>query len=60
MILVINISINLCIGCAYCAMVCPVGSFEVEGVSKFLQECTKCGKCVRYCPVSAITSQWEK
>ncbi|MHA1228560.1 MAG: 4Fe-4S binding protein [Candidatus Hodarchaeales archaeon] len=55
----IQINNELCVGCAYCAMVCPVGCFEVKGVSKFKEHsCVKCLKCVRSCPVRAITPQW--
>ncbi|MFW9905798.1 MAG: 4Fe-4S binding protein [Candidatus Thorarchaeota archaeon] len=56
----IEINIQRCVGCAYCLMVCPVGSFRVEGISHFLQKCNKCGLCVISCPVSAIKSNWEE
>ncbi|MHA2248385.1 MAG: 4Fe-4S binding protein [Candidatus Hodarchaeales archaeon] len=56
----IEISVQRCVGCAYCLMVCPIESFKVEGVSYFLQKCNKCGLCIISCPVSAITSNWEE
>ncbi|WP_455142797.1 4Fe-4S binding protein [Candidatus Hodarchaeum mangrovi] len=52
---------NICVGCAYCEMLCPVNCFIVETVSKYTRNvCIKCKKCIRSCPVSAIKSNWEE
>ncbi|UCE12777.1 MAG: 4Fe-4S binding protein [Candidatus Heimdallarchaeota archaeon] len=56
---IIKINRQICVGCAYCSMTCPVGSFKVEGMAHFLKKCNKCGRCIIYCPVSAITKVWE-
>ncbi|MHA1971758.1 MAG: 4Fe-4S binding protein [Candidatus Hodarchaeales archaeon] len=58
---IIQINSEICVGCAYCAMVCPVNCFEVKGISKYKQQCCiKCYKCIRSCPVGAIDSQWTE
>ena len=56
---IIVINAEMCVGCAYCKVLCPVSAFRVEGVSHFLQKCNRCKKCVINCPVSAITQLWE-
>ncbi|MFX0184641.1 MAG: 4Fe-4S binding protein [Candidatus Hodarchaeota archaeon] len=56
---IIEIKLKKCVGCAYCAMVCPIDSFKVQGFSYFLKRCNKCKLCVFHCPVSAIIPLWE-
>jgi NAD-dependent dihydropyrimidine dehydrogenase PreA subunit len=58
-----NITINsdLCIGCEYCAIICPQGVFFprslVLSVAVAPEKCNYCMKCVgiRGCPERAIT-----
>ncbi|MHA2175427.1 MAG: 4Fe-4S binding protein [Candidatus Hodarchaeales archaeon] len=59
MILIIEINTISCVGCAYCAMVCPVDGFKVEGISIFQNKCNKCTRCIYNCPVEAIKPLWK-
>ncbi|MFX0049701.1 MAG: ATP-binding protein [Candidatus Hermodarchaeota archaeon] len=59
MLFIIEINSSKCVGCAYCAMVCPVNGFKVEGISQFMKRCNKCERCIFNCPVSAITPLWK-
>lgn len=42
-----------CIDCKLCAEVCPMGSIDIEDVSKLNGICIKCCACVKKCPVNA-------
>ncbi|WP_300674603.1 EFR1 family ferrodoxin [Desulfoluna sp.] len=42
-----------CTDCKLCASVCPMGSIDVEDVSRVTGICIKCGACVKICPVQA-------
>ncbi len=55
----IEINKNLCVGCAYCELVCPVDVIAVEGVAELVGTCIKCGKCAVICPVRAIKNLWK-
>lgn len=52
-----RIDAKRCMGCALCAVACPVE--VISGVAKHLfsvieEECTGCGLCVCACPVNAV------
>ncbi len=54
---VAKIDAKRCMGCALCAVACPVE--VISGVAKHLfavieNECTGCGLCVCACPVNAV------
>jgi ferredoxin len=57
---IIEIDAAICVGCAYCKLVCPVEGFKVEGRSYFQNRCNRCGRCVYNCPVEAIKAVWEE
>jgi NAD-dependent dihydropyrimidine dehydrogenase PreA subunit/flavodoxin len=42
-----------CIDCKLCADICPMGSIDVQNVSKLIGICIKCGACVKRCPSKA-------
>jgi ferredoxin len=42
-----------CIDCKICVSLCPVGSIDLDDVSKFNGICIKCGACIKGCPVGA-------
>ncbi|MEG0829804.1 MAG: EFR1 family ferrodoxin [Anaerovoracaceae bacterium] len=42
-----------CVDCKLCAKVCPMGSIDLEDVSKFIGICIKCGACIKKCPKQA-------
>jgi NAD-dependent dihydropyrimidine dehydrogenase PreA subunit/flavodoxin len=42
-----------CIGCKRCAEVCPMGSIDLDDVSKITGICIKCCACIKKCPVGA-------
>lgn len=46
----------LCVKCAHCTEVCPVGAIEVtrEGAVADSRLCTKCCACVKECPAGAL------
>lgn len=47
-----------CIGCGYCASVCPHAVFSVEENKALLGDktkCMECGACAKNCPVAAIS-----
>ncbi len=42
---------SLCIGCASCVAVCPIGCLEyVDGRPVLTKECSSCGICSQICP----------
>jgi len=42
---------SLCIGCASCVVVCPIGCLEyINGRPVLTKECNSCGICSRICP----------
>ncbi|EFK09571.1 4Fe-4S binding domain protein [delta proteobacterium NaphS2] len=42
-----------CIDCKLCSEVCPMGSIDLDDVSKITGICIKCCACVKKCPVGA-------
>ena len=42
-----------CINCKLCVRVCPMGSIDMEDVSKLNWICIKCGACIKQCPTNA-------
>lgn len=49
---------DLCIGCAACVGVCPLGALELDEEGKSVcneDVCISCGACVDTCPVEAIS-----
>ncbi|KEZ88811.1 ferredoxin [Clostridium sulfidigenes] len=42
-----------CIDCKLCASVCPMGSVNLEDVTKVNGICIKCCACIKKCPVEA-------
>ncbi|AGA70738.1 flavodoxin [Desulfitobacterium dichloroeliminans LMG P-21439] len=42
-----------CIDCKLCAQLCPMGSIDLEDVSRITGPCIKCCACVKKCPVEA-------
>jgi NAD-dependent dihydropyrimidine dehydrogenase PreA subunit len=49
--------VDLCIGCAVCAEVCPHGVFMMDGRLAVLanqEDCMECGACQVNCPTGAI------
>ena len=44
-----------CIGCGFCASICPEGNIEVkEGKADFGEKCLHCYACYNFCPNKAI------
>ena len=44
-----------CIGCGFCASICPEGNIEVkEGKAYFGEKCLHCYACYNFCPNKAI------
>lgn len=39
-----------CTDCKICAKVCPMGSINIDEVSKITGICIKCGACIKKCP----------
>lgn len=42
-----------CIDCKLCAEICPMGSIDMDEVSKMTGICIKCCACIKRCPVGA-------
>lgn len=42
-----------CTSCKLCVSVCPMGSIDINDVSKLNGICIKCGACIKKCPVGA-------
>lgn len=42
-----------CVKCGLCARLCPMGSIDLEDVSKVAGKCIKCCACVKKCPAGA-------
>ncbi len=52
---------NVCIGCGYCAMNCPVGNLKVvDGKAVSNDRCAMCYRCISACPQKAITLLGDK
>jgi len=48
---------DLCIGCAMCVNVCPVGGVTLDPVDGVASKCDLCGgdpQCVTYCPAKVL------
>lgn len=42
-----------CIRCGLCAVLCPLGSVDIDRVSEVTGICMKCNACVKHCPAAA-------
>jgi NAD-dependent dihydropyrimidine dehydrogenase PreA subunit/flavodoxin len=42
-----------CTDCKLCVSICPMGSIDIEDISKINGICIKCGACVKKCPTQA-------
>lgn len=42
-----------CLQCKLCAIICPMGSIDIEDVSKLNGICIKCCACIKKCPAEA-------
>jgi len=51
----LRVAADLCVGCSYCRLNCPVGAVEwAQGKARITDSCNACGRCLRVCPVLAI------
>ena len=51
------ISVERCIGCKMCMMVCPFGNIQSNGAHEPVVKCDLCGgepECVLFCPTNAL------
>lgn len=46
---------DICLGCAFCARVCPTGAMSPETLKWDTEKCISCMACVSRCPVGALT-----
>ena len=44
---------EICVGCAICIELCPMGSIDPNDVKNHIGPCIKCQACVRGCPTGA-------
>ena len=54
----VTVNADLCIGCAACVGVCPVGALSMNDEEKSQCDegsCIECGACTSVCPAEAIT-----
>ena len=42
-----------CMRCGLCAVLCPLGSIDIDNVTEVTGICMKCGACVKKCPSGA-------
>ena len=49
---------SLCVGCATCVTVCPIGCLEyIDGKPVLAEECNSCGICSQVCPRYKLSIQ---
>lgn len=53
----LELTVEKCVGCGMCALVCPHRVFSMEGGKARIRSkdgCMECGACARNCPADAI------
>ena len=45
---------DICLGCGFCAQVCPTGAMDPSSLLWDDQKCISCMACVSHCPVGAL------
>lgn len=45
---------DICLGCAFCARVCPTGAMDPASLKWDTDKCISCMACVAHCPVGAL------
>ena len=54
--MIMQVSQERCVGCAYRHLICPESRFKVNGKSQFIgkDSCRGCLRCLKTCPTLAI------
>ena len=45
---------DICLGCGFCAQVCPTGAMDRQSLLWDDEKCISCMSCVARCPVGAL------
>ena len=45
---------DICLGCGFCAQVCPTGAMDPKTLLWSTDTCISCMACVAHCPVGAL------
>ena len=45
---------DICLGCGFCAQVCPTGAMDPKTLLWADHKCISCMSCVAHCPVGAL------